>query len=116
MFYYNKRGKRIDIVNRKPLNLSEGGMIPKLPGTEKHPNDDTILADLEAGSLVIPVPVMKKGVMKDYKGEVTGPIQRKKEKLVRAIVMPDEKVIHRKHAPKVERFLARKGIKLPLGS
>jgi hypothetical protein len=54
--------------------------------------------------------------MKDYKGEVTGPIQRKKEKLVRAIVMPDEKVIHRKHAPKVERFLARKGIKLPLGS
>jgi len=54
--------------------------------------------------------------MKDYTGQTTGPIQTDKKKLVRAITMPDEAVIHKKYAPKVEKFLARKGIKLPLGS
>lgn len=114
MFYINKRGKRIDIVNQRPLNLSKGGLIPALKGTEKHPHDDTILSDLEAGSLVVPRPAVKH--MKDYDGPITGPVQKKKEKLVRAITMPDEIVVHKKHAPKVERFLARKGVKLPLGS
>jgi hypothetical protein len=115
MFYHNQRGKRIDIVNpTKPLNLSRGGMIPRLSGTEKHPNEDTILSKLEVGSLVVPVKVVKH--MKDYKGPTTGPVQTDKKKLVRAITMPDEAVIHKKYAPKVEKFLAKKGIKLPLGS
>ena len=89
-------------------------MIPALKGTEKHPGEDTILSKLEVGSLVVPVKVVKH--MKDYKGPTTGPAQTVKSKLARAIVMPHEQVIHRTHAPKVERFLARKGIKLPLGS
>lgn len=115
MFYRNNRGKRIDIVNPgRPLNLSTGGMIPALPGTEKHPEEDTISAKLEVGSLVVPVKVVKH--LKDYKGETTGPVQTNPNRLINAIVMPDEKVIHRKHAPKVEAFLRRKGIKLPLGS
>jgi hypothetical protein len=115
MFYHNKRGKRIDIVNPgRPLNLSAGGMIPALPGTEKHPEEDTISAKLEVGSLVVPVKVVKH--LKGYKGDMTGPVTTNPKKLVNAIVMPDEKVIHRKHAPKVEQFLKRKGIKLPLGS
>lgn len=115
MFYHNKHGRKIDIANpTKPLNLSKGGRIPDIPGSEKHPNDDTILSKLEAGSLVVPRPAVK--AMKDYGGPITGPVQKTKSKLVRAITMPDEIVIHRKHAPRVERFLARKGIKLPLGS
>jgi hypothetical protein len=114
MFYHNQRGKRIDIVNpTKPLNLSRGGMIPRLPGSEKHPTEDTILSKLEVGSLVVPVKVVKH--MKGYKGPTTGPVQKAKSKLVRAITMPDEAVIHRKHAPRVESFLRKKGISLPLG-
>jgi len=115
MFYHNKRGKRIDIANpHKPLNLSEGGRIPNISGSEKHPNDDTILSKLEVGSLVVPRPAVRH--MKHYKGPVTGPVQKNPDKLVRAITMPDEIVVHRKHAPKVEKFLAKKGVKLPLGS
>lgn len=89
-------------------------MIPALPGTEKHPNDDTISAKLEVGSLVVPVKAVKH--LKGYNGETTGPVQKKPDRLVQAIVMPHEAVIHRKHAPKVEQFLRRKGVKLPLGS
>lgn len=89
-------------------------MIPALPGTEKHPNDDTISAKLEVGSLVVPVKHVKD--LKGYKGEMTGPATYDPDRLVKAIVMPHEKVVHRKHAPKVEQFLRRKGIKLPLGS
>jgi hypothetical protein len=54
--------------------------------------------------------------MKDYEGPTTGPVQKNPKKLVRAITMPDEVVVHKKHAPKVEQFLRKKGIKLPLGS
>jgi hypothetical protein len=71
------------------------------------------MSKLEVGSLVVPRPVVKH--MKNYTGQTTGPIQTDKKKLVRAITMADEIVVHKKHAPKVERFLARKGISLPLG-
>lgn len=91
-------------------------MIPRLKGIpDKHMDEDTISAKLEVGSLVVPVPVMRKGIMENYKGETTGPVQTKPERLVKAIVMPHEMVIHRKHAPKVEQFLKRRGISLPLG-
>jgi hypothetical protein len=115
MFYHNARGKRIDIANpTAPLNLSKGGRIPALKGTSKHPNDDTILSKLEVGSLVVPRPAVK--AMKDYGGPITGPSTNNSKKLIRAITMPDEIVVHRKHAPQVESFLRKKGIKLPLGS
>lgn len=77
--------------------------------------DDTINSVLEYGNLVVPVPVMKSGVMDEYKGPITGPVQKDKSRLAKTIVMPDELVVHRKHAAKVEAFLRRKGITLPLG-
>lgn len=114
MFYHNARGKKINIANpMAPLNLSKGGRIPALKGTEKHPNDDTILSKLEVGSLVVPRPAVK--AMKGYNGPTTGPVQTAKSKLVKAITMPDEIVIHKRHAPRVEAFLLKKGIRLPLG-
>lgn len=117
MFYRNNKGEKIFIVNpKKPRNLSRGGLIkghPDIP--KKHLDEDTILSDLEVGSLVVPVPVMKKNIMKNYDGKITGNKQTDKSKLVRAIVMPNELVVHKNHAPKVERFLAKKGIKLPFG-
>ena len=116
-FYRKPTGEHIQLLNKRPRNLYCGGMIKDLPSIPRHHLDeDTIKADLEAGSLVVPVPVVKKGIMKQYSGPVTGPKQEKRERLVRAVVMPGEIVVNRRHAPKVEAFLAKKGIRLPLGS
>jgi hypothetical protein len=112
--YYKSKGKKIFIANpTKPLNLSKGGLIPWVPGSEDFPTEDTILSKLEVGSLVVPRPAVKH--MKDYKGPTTGPVQKNPKKLVRAITMADEVVVHKKHAPQVEQFLRKKGISLPLG-
>lgn len=116
-FYKKPNGERITLLNKRPRNLSRGGLIkdhPSIP--RKHLQEDIIKADLESGSLVVPVPIVKKGVMNHYKGKITGNKQEKKEKLVRAVVMPGEIVVNRQHAPKVEAFLRKKGIRLPLGS
>lgn len=115
MFYYNKQGRRIDIVNKRPRNLSAGGLIKDYPNN-KHPDQDTISSLLEYGSLVVPVKVMKSGVMDEYKGKITGEKQTDKKQLSKTIVMPNELVVHKKYANKVENFLRKKGIKLPLGS
>ena len=117
MFYYNKQGKRVDLLNKRPRNLSRGGMIedhPSIPKANK--NQDTISSYLEYGSLVVPVPVMKSGVMDEYKGPIQDKKQTDKKQLSKTIVMPGELVVHKKYADKVENFLRKKGIKLPLGS
>lgn len=117
MFYYNNKGKRIDLLNKRPRNLSAGGMIEDHPSIPKeHKRQDTISSYLEYGSLVVPVPVMKSGVMDEYKGEIKGEKQNDKKELSKTIVMPGELVVHKKYAGKVENFLRKKGIKLPLGS
>ena len=77
-------------------------------------DDDVIRSDLEAGSLVVPVSVVPK--LKGYKGSITGDKQIDPSRLVRAIVMPHEVVVHRRYARKVEQYLRGKGITLPLGS
>lgn len=116
MYYHTDRGRRVNIVNAgRPLNLSGGGLIPRLKGIpDKDMDVDTISAKLEAGSLVVPKKHVKD--LKGYEGEMTGPATSDPKKLVKAIVLPYEMVVHKRHAPKVEQFLRRKGVKLPLGS
>lgn len=113
MFYYNKHGKRIDLLNKRPRNLSVGGIIKDHPHN-KNKNEDTISSYLEYGSLVIPVPVMKSGVMDKYDGEIVGPKQEDKKQLSKTIVMSGEMVVNKRHAKKVESFLRKHGITLPL--
>lgn len=115
MFYYNEHGKKVRIFNHRPRNLSAGGLIKGFKNHRTNHKDDTINSLLEYGSLVVPVPVMKAGFMDDYDGKVVGPPTKDKKKLSRTIVMPDELVVNRRYADKVERFLKRKGITLPLG-
>lgn len=112
MYYYSGH-KRIDIFNTRPRNLSRGGLIRDNPKI-KCKNEDTISSLLEYGSLVVPVPVMRSGVMKEYKGPITGPVQHDKAQLGRTVVMPNELVVNKRYASKVERFLKTKGITLPL--
>jgi len=113
--FYRKQGRKIFIANpNEPLNLSRGGLIPAIPGSERHPNEDTISSYLESGSLVVPVKAVKH--LNDYKGKITGEVQTNKTKLVKAVTMPHEVVVHRRFASKVEDHLRKKGIRLPLGS
>jgi len=79
-----------------------------------HKDADTISSLLEYGSLVIPVPVMESGIMQKYKGPLTGPKITDKSKLAPVIVMPNEYVVNKKHAPAVEKYLKKNGITLPL--
>ena len=114
MFYYNKKGQRIDLLNKRPRNLSAGGLIADHPHN-RHKDQDTISSYLEYGSLVVPVPVMKKGVMKEYKGKIKGPKVSDRKKLSKTIVMAGELVVNRRYAKGVEQFLRKRGIRLPLG-
>ena len=114
MFYKNQKGQKVQILNKRPRNLSVGGIIRDHPHIHNH-HDDTIQARCEYGSLVVPVPVMKKHIMDDYKGPITGPKQTNPAKLQPTIVMPNELVVNKRYAGRVERFLKRKGISLPLG-
>jgi hypothetical protein len=63
---------------------------------------------------VIPVPVMKSGIMDHYKGKLTGKKIMDKSRLAPTIVMPNEYVVNKKYAPAVERYLKKHGITLPL--
>lgn len=78
------------------------------------PEEDTISSLLEYGSLVIPVSVMKSGVMDGYKGKLFDKKTTDKRRLAHTIVMPEELVVARKYAPAVERYLKTRGITLPL--
>jgi len=113
MFYVNDTGRRVQLLNTQPRNLSAGGLIRGSP-PKKDEFEDTVLAKLEYGSLVIPRPVVRSGIMDKYDGPITGPKTGDPTRLGSAVVMPKEIVVHRKYAAGVERFLARHGITLPL--
>jgi hypothetical protein len=57
---------------------------------------------------------MESGIMQRYKGPLTGKKTTDKRKLAPVIVMPNEYVVHKKHAPAVEKYLKNHGITLPL--
>jgi len=80
----------------------------------KDKNEDTVSSLLEYGSLVVPVPVMKRHALDDYHGKMTGAVQHDRSKLGKTIVMPGEYVVNKAHATAVERHLKKKGIVLPL--
>lgn len=114
MFYTNAKGKKVQILNKRPRNLSVGGIIRDHPHIHNH-TDDTIQAKCEYGSLVVPVPIMRKHIMDEYKGAIKGAKQLDPRKLQPTIVMPNELVVNKKYAGRVERFLKSKNITLPLG-
>lgn len=113
MYYQTQSGKTVQLFNSRPRNLSRGGIIKDSPKI-KDKHEDTISSLLEYGSLVVPVPVMKSGAMRGYHGQLTGPVQHNMHELGHTVVMPNELVVHKRYAPKVEAYLKSKGITLPL--
>jgi hypothetical protein len=112
-FYHNKAGRKIFIVNSRPRDYSAGGYIeddPAIP--RKDINEDTIMSKLEYDSLVVPKPVA--WMMKYYPGEIMGEKETDPSKLADTIVMPHEIVVDKIHAPKVEKWLKKHGITLPI--
>lgn len=112
-FYITEKGKAVNIFNKRPRNLSAGGLIKDSPKI-KEKEEDTLSSYLEYNSLVVPVPVVKSGVMDLYKGKITGQKQLCMTQLGKTIVQPGEIVINKKYASKVEDFLKKKGITLPI--
>lgn len=111
LHYKQSNGNRVYIFNRRPRNMSTGGYVK---GDRKimrsgNNNEDTILSLLEAGQLVIPREVVSR-VLPYLKtiGGASGPIVKDKNKLERVILQPDEIVIHKSKASRVEKYLKEK--------
>jgi hypothetical protein len=123
LYYYNKHSRPIYLVNNKPINYSKGGLIAydkshsKNINPDDH-NEDTIYTLLEEGSVVIPVPVVRRGHITDYVkmgGKISdGSKIKDKSKLVKTILMPGEIVVKRRFANDVLSFLRKRGISLPI--
>ena len=115
MFYFNNKHKRIDLLNKRPRNLSGGGMIEDHPNN-KHKNDDTISSYLAYGNLVIPKKVVDSGILNPYlkKHKIKDEKETNSNNLSKTIVQAGEIVVHKKYAKGVEDYLKKHGIILPL--
>jgi hypothetical protein len=123
LFYYNKQSRPIYLVNNKPINYSKGGLVAYDKSHLKNVNpddqhEDTIYTLLEEGSVVIPVPVVKRGHITDYVkmgGKISDNNEIKdKSKLVKTILMPGEVVVQKRYSKQVIDFLKKRGITLPI--
>jgi hypothetical protein len=75
-------------------------------------DEDTIMARMEAGSLVVPRPVA--WMMKHYPGKYVSEKKKPMNSLEPVVVMPNEVAVPRKYASQVERWLLDHGISLPI--
>lgn len=113
MFYFNGKGQPVQIFNKRRANFSDGGFVKYHPNNE-YAHEDSIASYLEPGSLVIPTKIMESGVMDGYKGPLTGKTVKDVSKLANVIIMPGEFVVAKPYAKKVEAYLKKHGITLPL--
>lgn len=112
-------GKVVNLMNSKPVNYSQGGMI-KWEKNQYNPLHNDLTHDnkpvlLEIGSLVIPksvVPIVVEFQRKN--GKMIQPQIKDKSKLTVVIVMPEEMIVPKKYADIITRHLLTHGITLPL--
>lgn len=119
MFYINPFGKTVKLMNRKPINYSEGGLIRWEAG-QYHPFKNDLQHDnkpvlLEVGSMVIPRPVIH--LFHSFE-EKYGSVKQRKvidpNELVEICVMPEEAIVPKKHAEAMKNHLKAHGVTLPL--
>ena len=116
-WFYNKHGRPVQIANRKPINLSRGGMIDEHPNTRiEDVEEDTIQSLLEVGSLVIPRPVMERGYMNGYPflHRLRGKEIKDPSRLVPVVVMSRELIVPKANAGSVKKWLEKRGVTLPI--
>jgi hypothetical protein len=118
-YYVEPYGRTVQLMNSKPKNLTEGGVIKWEEG-QYNPfiNDlqrDNMIVLLEIGSMVIPRPVMH--LFHEFEEkyyELKQPKITDEHLITEVIVMPEEAVVPRKFVPEVKAFLKKNGVTLPI--
>lgn len=118
-YYVEPFGRTIKLMNNKPVNYSAGGMIKWEEGqynpftqSLEHDNKPVLL---EEGSMVCPRPVIH--LFHEFESKY-GSVKQDKitdtNELTEVIVMPEEAIIPKRHAPQFKAFLKSHGVTLPL--
>jgi hypothetical protein len=118
-FYVEPYGRTVQLMSRRPVNYTQGGVISWEEG-QFNPFLNDLQRDnkrvlLEFGSMVVPRPVMH--LFHEYErlfGSVKGPKIKDENMLLEVIVMPEEAVIPRKHVPHFKEWLKKQGVTLPI--
>ena len=118
-FYVEPFGRTVQLMNSRPKNLTEGGLIKWEEGqynpftSDLQRDNMTVL--LEIGSMVIPRPVIH--LFHDFEEKYYKLRQPKitDEMLItEVIVMPEEAIVPKKFVPHVKAFLKENGVTLPI--
>ena len=118
-FYVEPFGRTVQLMNSRPKNLTEGGLIKWEEGqynpftSDLQRDNMTVL--LEIGSMVIPRPVIHlfhEFEEKYYK--LRQPKITDEMLITEVIVMPEEAIVPRQFVPDVKAFLKQNGVTLPI--
>lgn len=118
-FYVEPFGRTVRLMNSRPKNLTEGGLIKWKEG-QYNPftsdlQRDNMIVLLEIGSMVIPRPVIHlfhEFEEKYYK--LRQPKITDESLITEVIVMPEEAIVPKKFVPDVKAFLKQKGVTIPI--
>jgi hypothetical protein len=118
-YYVEPFGRTVQLMNSKPKNLTEGGLIKWEEGQyNPFTNDlqrDNLMVLLEIGSMVIPRPVIHLfHEFEEQHYKLKQPKITDEHLITQVIVMPEEAVVPRKFVADVKAFLKKNGVTLPI--
>jgi hypothetical protein len=118
-FYVEPFGRTVQLMNSRPKNLTEGGLIKWEEGQyNPFTNDlqrDNMIVLLEIGSMVIPRPVIHLfHEFEEQHYKLKQPKITDDHLITEVIVMPEEAIVPRKFVADVKAFLKKNGVELPI--
>lgn len=118
-YYVEPFGRTVQLMNSKPKNLTEGGLIKWEEGQyNPFTNDlqrDNLMVLLEIGSMVIPRPVIHLfHEFEEQHYKLKQPKITDEMLITEVIVMPEEAIVPRKFVADVKAFLKKNGVTLPI--